>query len=239
MHTGALFFIAAMVLAPWQAAALAERKSEIKTEAQTKSAIKTVAEVPLPVAQPVDRLPHKLIYPGDILYPVELAKTGVQGEVKLDIALSAEGKLLSANIVDSSRSSELDKNALTYVNGESWKLPEDLPKDRDSHYFLSVIFNRDSILTINLKTCAELNTDLVYFRSIRPADAVKNVASLELIASLFAVQLIKTQGAGEALNYAKALGAITDGAIQTCSEKPEALLIETYVNSARKHGIKF
>ena len=241
----ALFFFVAMFFVPWQAGARAETQPEKETSAKTeikteiKSEIETAGKAPTAVSELVERLPHKLIYPGDILYPVELAKTGMQGEVKFILAISVEGKLLSSKMVDSSKSTELDKNALSYVNGESWRLPENLPKDRDSHYLLSVIFNRDSILTINLKTCAELNTDLAYFRSVRPEDPIKNVPSLELIASLFTVQLIKTQGAAEALKYAKAVNAISDATLHICTEKPEALLIETYVNAARQHAIKF
>ena len=179
--------------------------------------------------------------PGDIFDPEELAKSGVQGEVKLDIVLSAEGKLLSAKIVGSSRSDELDKNAMAYANaeGEKWILPESHPKGEDAHYLLSLVFFRDSVLTINLKTCAELNTDLGYYRKTNPDGEDGNVASLELIASLFTVQLMKTRGAGEALKYANSLDAINDDTIRACSEKPDARVMETYVKSAKTHKIRF
>jgi len=236
----ALSIAAAVLLLSPQVPAQAESKADIKKDIKTEAAM-AGAETPAMVtaAKPVNRLPHKLIYPGDPLYSVELAKTGVQGEVKIELVLSTEGKLLSSEIIASSLSAELDKNALAYVNGQSWKLPEALSKESETRYLLSVIFNRDSVLTINLKTCAELGTDLAYFRTVRPQDHAKNVASLELIASLFTVQLIKTRDAAEALKYAEALEAITDDAIAACKAKPDALLIETYVNAARARGIKF
>ena len=247
MHSGAStfpFFFVALVLASGQVGAAVEPKAvetkAVETKAET-GITGVVARPPFPVAKPVDRLPHKMFKPGDIYYPEELAKSGVQGEVKLDIVLSAEGELLSAKIVDSSRSDELDKNAMAYANaeGEKWALPENHPKGESAHYLLSLVFMRDSILTINLKTCAELNTDLSYFRSKRPDEDVRKVASLELIASLFTVQLIKTRGADEALKFAQSLAAINDDTIRACSEKPDARVMETYVKSAKTHKIRF
>jgi len=240
--SGTLFFAMAMFLAPLLADADTEARSDVKAETKgvaDKAAPASPAS--FPIAKPVDRLPHKLIQPGDIYYPVELAKAGVQGEVKLDIELSPEGKLLSAKIVDSSRSDELDKNALSYVNADlgNWTLPATHPKGESAHYLLSLVFNRDSVLSINLKTCAELNADLAYFRATYPEDEPKNVASLELIASLFTVQLIKTRGAEEALKYAKALDAINADTIRICIEKPDDRVIETYVKTAKNYRIRF
>lgn len=230
----ALSFALILFLVSFQAQP--ESQSPAKSEADTTGII---APVTAPAVTGVNRLPHTLIYPGDPLYPIDLANTGVQGEVKIELVLSTSGKLLSSEIIASSLSAVLDKNALAYVNSESWKLPEVLPEEAETRYLLSVIFNRDSILTINLKTCAELDTDLAYFRSVRPNDPVKNVASLELIASLFTVQLIKTRGAAEALKYAETLTAITDDTLTACHIKPEALLIETYFNVAKQRGIQF
>lgn len=237
-----LIFAFAMFLTPLLAEAKAEAKSEIKAGPKADHAEEFVTPPPpFPVAKPVDRLPHKLIQPGDIYYPVELAKTGVQGEVKLDIELSPEGKLLSAKIVASSRSDELDKNALSYVNADlgDWTLPETHPKGKRAHYLLSIVFNRDSVLSINLKTCAELIVDLAYLRAAHPEDETKNIASLELIASLFTVQLIKTRGAQEALKYANALDAINEDTLRICMEKPDDRVIETYVKTAKNYKIRF
>jgi len=232
-------FIVALLLAAGQAGATLETKAE-ETKAETEIA-GVAARPPFPVAKPVDRLPHKMFKPGDIYYPEELAKSGVQGEVKLDIVLSAEGKLLSAKIAGSSKSDELDKNALSYANAEGvkWSLPENHPKGENAHYLLNLVFFRDSVLTINLKTCAELNTDLSYFRKANPDDDVRKVASLELIASLFTLQLMKTRGAAEALKYADSLDAINDDTIRACAEKPDDRMIETYVKMAKNHKIRF
>ena len=215
----------AIMLSTGQVVATLETKAEEANPKEIKTEIAGVAvQPPFPMARPVDRLPHQLFHPGDIYYPAELAKSGVQGEVKLDIVLSADGKLLSAKIVDSSKSDELDKNALSYVNavGEKWTLPENHPMGEKAHYLLSIVFTRDSVMNINLKTCAELNTDLSYFRSTNPDEEARKVASLELIASLFTVQLIKTRGAAEALKYAQSIDAISDDTIRSCQEKPDA-----------------
>lgn len=237
-------FLVALSLTAGQVESTLETKAE-EVKAEEVKAETEIAGVltrpPFPVAKPVDRLPHKMFKPGDIYYPDELAKSGVQGEVKLDIALSSEGKLLSAKIVGSSKSDELDKNALSYANAEveKWTLPKNHPKGEDAHYLLSLVFNRDSVLTINLKTCAELNTDLGYFRKTNPDDEPGKVPSLELIASLFAVQLMKTRGAVEALKYADSLDAINNDTIRACAEKPDDRMIETYVKTAKNYKISF
>ncbi len=198
----------------------------------------TEASMPV-VSQMLGKLPPKFIYPGDGYYSAELAKTGVQGEVKLELEVTKEKKLLSVNIVASSQSSELDANAVEYVKSENWKFPVEREQEADTRYSFSILFSRDSILTINTKSCADFNTDLDYVHTIRPDDQSNNVAALELIASIYTVQLIKTQGAAEALKYAKAVKAIRTDTINACRVKPDALLIETYVKAARSYDIKF
>lgn len=237
MHPGASAlpsFIVVLLLAAGQNGAVLETKAGTGISG-------VIARPPVPVAKPVDRLPHRMFKPGTIYYPDELAKSGVQGEVKLDIVLSAEGKMLSAKIVGSSNSQELDKNALSYANaeGEKWTLPENHPKGEEAHYLLSLVFLRDSVLTINLKSCAELNTDLDYFRKTNPEGEPGKVASLELIASLFTVQLMKTRGAAEALKYANSLDAINDDTIRACADKPDVRVIEAYVKAAKNYKIRF
>lgn len=243
MHLGTstrVFFIIAMLWTVGVAEASVATKIDAKPEVKAgKENVSVGLRPPFPIAKPVDRLPPKLFPPGDIYYPAELAKSGVQGEVKLDIVLSAEAKLMSAKIVGSSKSDVLDKNALAYAQSEKWTLPETHPKGENAHYLMNLVFIRDSVLSINLKTCAELNTDLGYWRSINPDAQASKVASLELIASLFTVQLLKTRGAAAALKYAQSLDAINAETIRLCEEKPDARVIETYVKTAKSYKIRF
>ena len=195
--------------------------------------------VKTPAILQANKLPHKLIYPGDLFYPDALAKEGVQGEVALEIRLSKDGKSSAARIITSSKSAKLDRYALDYVNTGNYVLPDNGLKYFEGIYSLNLIFIRDSILTMNSKTCADLNTDLRYFRSARPGESIKNLGAFELIAGLFTVQLIKNQGANGALKFVKSVDAINQDTAKTCTGKPAALFVKTYVDSAKKRGIKF
>ncbi|MEO6172861.1 MAG: energy transducer TonB [Arenimonas sp.] len=188
--------------------------------------------------QSVSKLPHVIFHPGEPDYPEMLAKNGVQGIVTLEINLSKEGKVKAARIIGSSRSAALDENALAFAK-DGWLLPDNGLKYFEGLYSLNIIFVRDTVLTINKKTCADFNTDYRYFRFIRPAGNNKDIGAFELLANIFTVQLIKTQGAVGSLKFVKAVDAINEDTIQACAKKPKELLVKTYVKAAQKHGIKF
>jgi TonB family protein len=195
--------------------------------------------VKLPAAIATNKLPHQLIYPGDLFYPVAQAKRGLQGEVTLEIYLSKTGKATEVKVINTSKSVELDKNALTFVNTGYWKLPENGLKYYEGVYSLNVVFLRDSVLTINTKTCAEFNADLKYFRSIHGSEAVKNFGALELMANISTVQLMKNQGANGALKFVRSVEVINTDAINGCAKKTTELFVKTYAKATKKHGIKF
>ncbi len=210
----------------------------LQAKTELKAAIPT-AGTKMPAALSSNKLPHQLIHPGDLFYPEAQAKKGLQGEVILEIALSKAGKATTVKVFTSSKSAELDKNALTFVNTGYWKLPENGLKYNEGIYFLNVIFLRDSVLTINAKTCVDFNTDLKYFRTIHANESTKNFGALELIANISTVQLIKNQGANGALKFVKSIDAINNDTINACAKKPEELFVKTYTKATKKHGIKF
>ncbi|MEO8002237.1 MAG: TonB family protein, partial [Arenimonas sp.] len=185
------------------------------------------------------RLPHQLIYPGDAFYPDALAKSGVQGEVRLEIKLSSEGKASVVKMLSNSKSAELDKNAINFVNTGYYKLPDNGLKYFEGNYSLNIVFIRDSVLTINAKTCADFNTDLAYFRSTRSGETMKNLGIFELVTGIFTVQLMKSQGADGTLKFVKAVDVINSDIVAACAKKPAELFIKTYVGVAKKRGIKF
>lgn len=220
-----LFLTTAMPSASLQAQAVS-KPSPLSTNAKA-----TVANS--------SKLPHQLVYPGDLFYPDALAKTGAQGEVRLEIRLSKEGRATAARVITSSKSVELDKQAISLVNTGNYKLPDNGLKYFEGLYTLNIIFIRDSVLTINSKTCADLNTDVAYFRSVRPGESTKNLGAFELVAGIFTVQLMKNQGSTGTLKFVKAIADIEGDTIGACAKKPRALFIKTYVDAAKKRGIRF
>lgn len=210
----------------------------LQAQAELTSAISAVG-TKLPAAASINKLPHQLIHPGDLFYPEAQAKKGLQGEVTLEIHLSKAGKATTVKVLTSSKSAELDKNALAFVNTGYWKLPENGLKYYEGAYFLNVIFLRDSVLTINKKTCADFNTDLKYFRTIHANENTKHFGALELIANISTVQLMKNQGANGALKFVKSVEAINNDTINACNKKPVELFVKTYAKATKKHGIRF
>ena len=206
----------------------------LQAKIQSKS-----AGTQVPVAISSNRLPHQLVHPGDLFYPEAQAKKGLQGEVTLEINLSKAGRAKTVKVLITSKSVELDRNALALVNTGYWKLPDNGLKYYEGVYTLNVIFLRDSILTINTKTCADFNTDLTYFRSVHGKKSTKNFGALELIANISTVQLMKNQGADGALKFVKSVEAINQETIYACVKKPAELFVKTYAKATKKHGIKF
>ncbi len=208
-------------------------------QAQTISKPAISATHTKPVVASSSKLPHQLVYPGDLFYPNALAKKGAQGEVTLEIRLSKEGRTTAAKVVVSSKSEELDNQALSLVNTGNYKLPDNGLKYFEGIYSLNIIFIRDSVLTINTKTCADLNTDVAYFRSVRPGENMSSLGTFELVAGIFTVQLMKNQGSAGTLKFVKSISDIEGDTIAACEKKPTELFIKTYVGIAKKHGIKF
>ena len=212
--------------------------NSLQAKIQSKS-VASAAGTQIPVALSNNKLPHQLVHPGDLFYPEAQAKKGLQGEVTLEINLSKAGRATTVRVLISSKSVELDKNALALINTGYWKLPENGLKYYAGVYTINVIFLRDSVLTINTKTCADFNTDLTYFRSVHGKKSTKNFGALELIANVSTVQLMKNQGADGALKFVKSVDAINNDTINICAEKPTELFVKTYAKATKKHGIKF
>lgn len=223
-----LFFVCVIAIATPSKCLLAQSKPQASVAAAKAAAIK-----------PVNRLPHKIIYPGDLFYHDTLAKTGAQGVVVLEVSLSKEHKASSPKVMVSSKSAELDKSATAFIKAGHYELPDSDLKYFEGIYSLNIIFHKDSVLTINNKTCADFNTDLAYFRSARSGESVVNLGAFELIGGITTVQLIKNQGADGTLKYVKAIDSINADTIAGCAKKPGELFVKTYVNAAKKRGVKF
>lgn len=206
----------------------------------TATALPAKATVPAPDSAAIaSKLPYQTLYAGDAFYAAELAKKGVQGEAVLEVRLSGDGKAIGARIISSSKSAALDKNALAYIHSGRWRLPDNGLKYFAGVYSLTIIFIKDSMLTINAKTCADFSADVLYFRSISKQKSLKNLGALDLIANMYTVQLIKNHDVDGSLQLVKNLDAINAEVVTACTKKPAAALIKTYAKVSARYGIKF
>jgi TonB family protein len=225
-----------LLLALFLCAAVSSKCLNAQTTAKPQAPVAGMSALAL---KPASKLPHALVHPGDRFYPEALAKNGVQGTTTLGIRLSKEGAITAARIIVGSQSSDLDKNALDYARDTGWRLPDNGLKYYEGVYSLTIVFLKDTVLNINTKTCADFNTDLRYFRSIKPNESTNNLGAFQLLANIFTVQLMKNQGADGTLKFVKSVNAINSESIRACAKKPDGLLVKAYAKATRAHGIKF
>ena len=223
-----LFFVCVIAIATPSKCLLAQSKPQASVAAAKAAAVK-----------PVNRLPHKIIYPGDLFYHDTLAKTGAQGVGVSRSACPKNTRQVPPKSWSAASRPNLIKAPLLSSRPGHYELPDSDLKYFEGIYSLNIIFHKDSVLTINNKTCADFNTDLAYFRSARSGESVVNLGAFELIGGITTVQLIKNQGADGTLKYVKAIDSINADTIAGCAKKPGELFVKTYVNAAKKRGVKF
>ncbi len=219
-------------------------------------AVSTVSAKPLPISAPAkpaiatpmktpillrasNKLPHTIIIPGNEYYPVALAAKGVQGEVQLEVQLSKAGYVQGSKIIRSSKSAELDKQALAFAKTQSWPATEMRQVNASDIHQWNIIFLKDSTTSINSKTCADFNIDLKYFQSVNATSAPHEMAALKMLGRLFSERLIKNADAEKTLSYVKKIKGIERDSVQACAKNPNAMLLKTYIQAANKNGVKF
>ncbi|RRU19363.1 energy transducer TonB [Stenotrophomonas sp. 278] len=104
--------------------------------------------------------------PGTKYYPAELAETGAQGSTVIKVTRDPDHYLVDPVVVTSSKSKVLDDLALRYVRDSKLRASEDGDPEVELH--VSVIFARDTEITLEQKTCAQFNTDLAFTRGNDP-----------------------------------------------------------------------
>jgi TonB family protein len=208
------------------------------TQTQTKPTVATPMKMPA-ILRASNKLPHVIIIPGNPYYSAALAATGVQGEVQLELQLSKAGYVQSAKIMRSSKSAELDKQALAFSKTQTWPAAEMRLVNASDIHQLNIIFLKDSTTSINSKTCADFNIDLKYFQSINATSEPHEMAALKMLGRLFSERLIKNADAEKTLQYVKKIKNIELDSVHACGKNPKALLLKTYIQAANKNGIKF
>jgi TonB family protein len=226
-----LFFIALLLVGGLSATIL-------PTSAQAKPAVAKPMKMPA-ILRASNKLPHTIIIPGNPYYSAALAATGVQGEVQLELQLSKAGYVQSAKIIRSSKSAELDKQALAFSRTQAWPAAEMRLVNASDIHQLNIIFLKDSTTSINTKTCADFNIDLKYFQSINETSEPHEMAALKMLGRLFSERLIKNADAEKTLQYVKKIKDIETSTVSFCNKNQQALLLKSYIKAANAHGVKF
>jgi TonB family protein len=175
-----------------------------------------------PGVAPLD-IGEQVLEPGSSNYPAELAATGAQGTVTTRSKIDPDGRLVDAQVVVSSKSSQLDELAIGYANKLRIKAPADAKGAQEA--LLQVTFSRDTTFTILKKSCAEFNTDLAFARGLDPAATASNLRGYKLAQGI--VMFAKNRGPKEVAAMAKNFKTAPAAIESACVAQPDANLAAT------------
>lgn len=168
--------------------------------------------------------------PTDKRYPAALAAAGVQGEVLVIVPLTDDGKSNGASLGATSRSEELDTIAVDLVKAASFRLP-DAPAQGWKAIVVPVQFYKDSVTSLQTKTCADFNVDYDYQLTKFPERKPEDMRVFEMLTGILYIKSVKSTA--QALDLAKRTAAARQPTIDGCRKNPESLLMSTWLASAR------
>lgn len=151
------------------------------------------------------------------LYPAGLAAQGQQGMVVLLLDLAADGHVTGATVHTSSRAPALDEAARQRALTMRFA-GKGAPPARAS---LKVDFRRDTIDTIQLKTCAELDTDIAWQRAAFPERPATDVIALRLAVNMVMLNAVNFMHGEERGRVTQALQVALEATVKGCAEQPD------------------
>lgn len=173
-------------------------------------------------AQPVIKKNIRLLEQPAPNYPEAAKAAGHQGTVKLRLSVGADGVVEEAQVVESSRSPELDAAAIEQV--KAWKLSPAIDAD-DKPVAIKVVvpvqYAKDSVVGLPSKTCADLTADVRWFRSAYPDAPLSEMRLYDLSLGVLAA------GAGSVSNIletSKKFRKAFEKTVDRCADQPD----ETY-----------
>jgi TonB family protein len=179
------------------------------------------------VATQAPLVDEMVIAAGSPRYPQALADTGAHGRVEVLAALGADGRPTSVTVAVSSRSAELDAAARSFVGTLGFGRPAGSGEPALVAVRVPVRFQKESIRTLEKKTCADFETDAAWFRAAFPERQpltmdVLNMTRSWLLASGYALQPPERRAA-----WLKAMYVGLDAGIAACATRPDARFLKT------------
>lgn len=151
------------------------------------------------------------------LYPDGVAAQGQQGVVVLLLDLAADGHVTGASVHTSSRSPALDEAARQRALTMRFA-GKGAPPARAS---LKVDFRRDTIDTIQVKTCAELDTDIAWQHAAFPERPATDVIALRLAVNMVMLNTVNFMHGEERGRVTRALQVALEATVKGCAERPD------------------
>lgn len=169
-----------------------------------------------------ERVRDVMVFAGTAHYPQELADKGVQGTAVLSTEVRVDGTFAPSVLVESSGSPELDSAALALAETLRAK-PQAAPKS----VLLPIVFYKDGMNNLHLKTCAEFNADHAYFAGTFPS---KEVGDMNIFKMATAVVV-----AYNGINMATIgkLSSAPQKTVDACAKRPKRLFLEEFMATTK------
>ena len=179
------------------------------------------------LGQPSDTAPLRLrdvmVFAGTGNYPQALADKCVQGRAVFSTEVNVDGTFAPATLVESSGSAELDAAAMEQV-ARLKANPQEAPKP----VLLPILFYKDSLNNLHLKTCAQFNADHAYFAATFPARPVGDMNVFDMATGVLAAVR------GMDMSAISRLSAAPQKTMEACAKRPKRLFMEEFLASSGK-----
>jgi TonB family protein len=182
--------------------------------------------IPTPARSEPIKAPAISLRPTDAPYPKELSSAGVQGTVEVLAIFDADGKPVSASVVQTSRSEKLDLAAIALVKSLTYKPGETKQGTSSTEVLITIEFLRDSFLSLPQKSCKEFNVDLEYFKFAFPEKKLQEMSVISL--SIGYLALAGNPSIEKKIALAKSVKEAVPMAISSCSSQPETKFFESF-----------
>lgn len=170
-----------------------------------------------------ERVRDVMIYAGTVHYPQELADKGVQGRVVFSSELRVDGTFGPSDLIESSGSSVLDAAATSLVANLKAG-----PQQEAKPVLLPILFYKDRVQDMHLKTCAQFNVDYKYFSETFPAKPVGDMNIFDMASGVAAAF------GGINMSTIGRFSAAPKKTMEACAKRPKRLFLKEFLASVEQ-----
>lgn len=167
------------------------------------------------------RLRDVMVFAGTAHYPQALADKGIQGRTVFSTEVRVDGTFAPPTLVESSGSAELDA-AATELAASLKANPQETAKP----VLLPILFYKDSLNNLHLKTCAQFNADHAYFAATFPTRPVGDMNVFDMATGVVAAVR------GMDMSAISRLSAAPQKTMEACAKRPKRLFMEEFLASS-------
>lgn len=184
--------------------------------------------LPLALAASPRRLDPVTVLAGSPNYPPGAAEQGVQGTTLLQATLAPDGRFSAPRVHQSSGSARLDETALALLPRLRSTAGAGEAGAAAATVLVPIAFRKDTLASLQTKSCADFNLDAAYFARTFPRRAVRDMPVFDLATAALAAAV----PAARQVALARELPGIQQAVVSGCAADPEARFLELLLGAA-------